>query len=296
MVANMKDAIDVFALSPAVGAEIRHVDLAGPLDDDTFATIYDAWIERGVLLFRDQQLSDSDLVAFSRRFGDLDLAPVEGHGQPIVEGLPEVLIISNVIDDGVSIGALGDSELLWHTDMAYAEAPPKASCLYSLSVTETGGETSYIDMHAAYAALRDDLKQRIDGGTIKHDTFYTLDGFSRDGSGERLDPDRVDVSKIAGLSHPIARTHPETGRKALYLGRRQNNYIDGLAVEESEALLDALWDHVLAQVPVASWQHTWRVGDLLIWDNRRIMHRRNAFSPDSRRIMHRTQIKGDKPV
>ncbi len=296
MTADTNGGIGVRPLSPAVGAEIRGVDLAGPLDDDTFAVLYGAWLDHGVLRFRDQQLGDSDLVAFSRRFGDLDLAPVKGHGQAAVEGFPEVFIISNVIEDGVSIGSLGDSELLWHTDMAYTEEPPKASCLYSLSVAESGGETGYMDMYAAYQALPADLKRRIEGRTIKHDSVYTLDGYLRDGSGERLDPRRVDVSEIAGPSHPIARTHPETGRKALYIGRRQNTYVNGLAVAESEELLDALWAHVAAQEAAAAWHHSWRVGDLLIWDNRRVMHRRNAFPPESRRVMHRTQIKGGKPI
>ena len=296
MTADTNGGIGVRALSPAVGAEIRDVDLAGRLDDDTFAVLYGAWLDHGVLRFRGQRLGDSDLVAFSRRFGDLDLAPVKGHGQAAVEGFPEVFIISNVIEDGVPIGSLGDSELLWHTDMAYTEKPPKASCLYSLSVPESGGETGYIDMYATYQALPADLKRRIEGRTIKHDSVYTLDGYLRDGSGERLDPDRIDVSEIAGPSHPIARTHPETGRKALYIGRRQNTYVNGLAVGESEELLDALWAHVAAQEPAASWHHSWRVGDLLIWDNRRVMHRRNAFPPESQRIMHRTQIKGEKPI
>jgi taurine dioxygenase len=180
--------------------------------------------------------------------------------------------------------------------MAYVEQPPKASCLYSLSVTEAGGETGFVDMYAAYEALPTDLKQRIEGRTIKHDSVYTLDGYLRDGSGDRLNPDQIDVSKIAGPSHPISRTHPETGRKALYIGRRQNTYVNGLPIEQSEALLDALWDHIAKQEPVTSWHHAWRVGDLLIWDNRRVMHRRNSFPENSRRIMHRTQIKGEKPV
>ena len=296
MIADTNGEIDVLALSPAVGAEIRGVDLAGPLDDDTFAAIYSAWLDHGVLRIRDQQLSDSDLVAFSRRFGDLDLPPVKGHGQATVEEFPEVFIISNVIEGGVSIGALGDYELLWHTDMAYTEEPPKASCLYSLRVPESGGETGYIDMSTAYKTLPADLKRQIEGRTIKHDSVYTIDGYLRDGSGDRLDPDQIDVSEVAGPSHPIVRTHPETGRKALYIGRRQNAYVTGLPIEESEELVDTLWAHIAVQEPVASWHHTWRVGDLLIWDNRRVMHRRNTFPPDSCRIMHRTQIKGDRPV
>lgn len=285
----------IVSLSSSIGAEVQGIDLANPLDDESFAAIHRAWLHHGVLRFRGQRLGDDDFVAFSRRFGTLDLAPVDGHGQAAVEGFPEVFVISNVVEDGVSIGSLGDEELLWHTDMAYTAAPPKASSLYALSVSETGGETGYIDMYTAYDTLPAGLKERIDGRTIKHDALYTLDGYRRDGSGERLDPGAIDVSTIPGPSHPIARTHPETGRKALYLGRRQNTYIDGLPVPDSEALLDALWAHVIAQEPAASWHQSWQVGDLLIWDNRRVMHRRNAFPAESRRIMHRTQIQGDEP-
>ncbi len=288
--------ITVRALSEAVGAEISGVDLANTIDDATFAVIHDAWLEHGVLRFRDQQLGDKEFVAFSRRFGDLDFAPVDGHGQAAVAGFPEVFVISNVVENDVSIGSLGDGELLWHTDMAYTVAPPKASSLYALSVSNAGGETGYIDMITAYETLPTALNAQIEGRTIKHDAVYTLDGYLRDGSGDRLDPEKIDVSSIEGPSHPIARTHPETGRKALYLGRRQNTFINGMTVANSEALLNALWDHVKAQENNATWHQSWRVGDLLIWDNRRVMHRRNAFPADAKRIMHRTQIQGDKPV
>jgi len=296
MAADVAMTLDISPLSPAIGADIRGVDLAVPPDEATFAAIYRAWLDHGVLRFRGQELGDAELVGFSRRFGDLDLAPVDGHGNVAVAGFPEVFIISNVREDGVAIGSLGDAELLWHTDMAYVAIPPKASCLYAQSVSKTGGETGYIDMHTALDTLPADLRQRIEGRTIKHEAQYTLDGYARDGSGARLDPAAVDVSQLAGPSHPIVRTHPETGRKALYLGRRQNTYVNGLPVSESEALLDALWAHVKAQEGSASWHQSWRVGDLLIWDNRRVMHRRNAFPGESRRIMHRTQIRDSAPV
>lgn len=289
------NAIEIAPLSAAIGADVIGVDLSAPLDGESFEIVYSAWLDHGVLRFRDQKLSDPNIVDFSRRFGELDLAPVKGHGRAAVEDLPELFVISNVVENGESIGSLGDSELLWHTDMAYSEEPPKASCLYALSVSARGGETGYIDMYTVYDTLPADLGDQIEGRTIKHDSVYTLDGFLRDGSGRRIDPRNIDVSTIAGPSHPIIRTHPETGRKALYLGRRQNTYVNGLSVEESETLLDRLWDHVGAQAPTASWHQKWRVGDLLIWDNRRVMHRRNSFPPESRRLMHRTQVKGDRP-
>ena len=216
MTAETTGEIDVRALSPAVGAEIRDVDLAAPLDDHTFAVLYGAWLDHGVLQFRDQHLGDSDLVAFSRRFGELDLAPVKGHGQVAVEGFPEVFIISNVIEDGVSIGSLGDTELLWHTDMAYTAEPPKASCLYSLSVAESGGETGYMDMYATYQALPADLKQRIDGRTIKHDSVYTLDGYLRDGSGARLEAKR---GRVLAAKEAFDRAHAVQEKQSLIRDR-----------------------------------------------------------------------------
>lgn len=291
------DSMRVRPLSDEIAAEIQSVDLSRPLDDDVFAAIYNAWLEHHVLLFRDQDLTDPQMIAFSRRFGELDLAPIPGHGRAFVEGLPEMFVISNVVEDGRPIGSLGDGECLWHTDMAYTPAPPKASCLYALEVPEAEGDTGFLNMYAAYETLPASLRDRIAGRTIKHDTQYTLDGLDRDG-GVPLAAARVngalDVAKLPGVDHPIVRTHPETGRKALYIGRRQNTYVNGLAVAESEELLDELWAHADGRGR-DTWHHRWRPGDLLIWDNRCVMHRRDEFSPSVRRVMHRTQIKSDAP-
>lgn len=280
-------------LSSDIGAQIRGVDLSAPMGDAVFATIYQAWLDHQVLLFRDQNITDPQMIAFSRRFGDLDLAPIPGHGRAFVEGIPEMFVISNVIEEGRKIGSLGDGECLWHTDMAYTEVPPKASCLYSLEVPDAEGDTGFLNMYAAYESLPGELKKRIEGRTIKHDTQYTLDGLDR-GDGpplvDAIAAGTFDVVSLPGTSHPIVRTHPETGRKALYIGRRQNTYITDLSVGESEELLDTLWSHADA-CGAQAYHHRWRVGDLLIWDNRCAMHRRDEFSADVRRIMHRTQVR-----
>ena len=285
--------IEIVPLSDEVGADVQGVDLGAPISDAGFAKIYQAWLDHHVLRFRGQAITDPQLIDFSRRFGTLDMAPIAGHGKAFVEGIPEMFVISNVVENGTLIGSLGDGECLWHTDMSYVEIPPKASCLYSLEVPETGGDTGFLNMYSAYETLDDDLKRRIAGRTIKHETQFTLDGLCRK-CGPSLEEVKAagsfDVSKLPGISHPIVRTHPETGRNALYLGRRQNTYINGLPVAESEELLDALWAHA-EERGRTTWHNRWKVGDLLIWDNRCVMHRRDEFSASARRIMHRTQVR-----
>ena len=295
MKAMSRANIEVLPLPGDIGVEIRGIDIAQPLDDATFATIYRAWLDHLVLLFRGQSIDDPQMVAFSRRFGNLDFAPISGHGKAFVEGIPEMFVISNVKENGRNIGSLGDGECLWHTDMAYTDIPPKASCLYSLEVPDGEGDTGFLNMYTAYEKLPDGLKGKIEGRTIKHDKQYTLDGLNRENGPslwEAIESGAFDVKSLPGTSHPIVRTHPETGRKALYIGRRQNTYVDGLPIDESEALLDSLWAHAEA-CGRETMHHRWKVGDLIIWDNRCVMHRRDQFSPDSRRIMHRTQIRAD---
>jgi taurine dioxygenase len=279
-----------FEVSPAaaaLGAEIMAGDLRA-LDDDGFTRVVKAWRDHAVVLFRDQILTDADLIAFSRRFGDLDIAPVQENGRRFVDGIPEIYIVSNVKVNGEAIGSLGDGEAAWHTDMSYLATPPKASMLYALEVPPRGGNTAFCSMYAIYESLPDALKTRIAGLIIKHDGTYNSGGYLRQGAAPTGDP-----RTSPGALHPLVCTHPETGRRLLYLGRRRNAYIAGMPLEESEAVLDELWTYVAR--PEVAWEHVWRVGDLVLWDNRCTMHRRDAFDPGARRIMHRTQIKGEAP-
>jgi taurine dioxygenase len=278
-------SFDVIPTGAGLGAELRCGDLRS-LDDSGFARALKAWRDHSVVLFRDQALSDHDLVAFSRRFGDLDFAPIQENGRRFVEGMPEIYIVSNVKVNGEAIGSLGDGEAVWHTDMSYLDMPPKASMLYSLEIPPHGGNTSFCSMYAIYEALPTALKARIDGLRIKHDGTYNSGGYVRQGVTPTDDP-----RTSPGALHPLVCTHPDTGRRMLYLGRRRNAYIAGLELAASEALLDELWNYV-ARGDVA-WEHVWRVGDLVLWDNRCTMHRRDAFDPGARRIMHRTQVKGE---
>jgi taurine dioxygenase len=276
---------NVVPTGAALGAAVKGVDLKD-LEDVAFTRIMQAWYDHSVLLFRGQTLSDQELIAFSRRLGDLDWAPIQDTGRNIVQGLPEIWIVSNVKVNGEPIGSLGDSEAVWHTDMSYLDVPPKASMLYALEVPPTGGNTSFCTMYGIYDSLPAKLKERIDGLSLKHDGTYTSGGYVRQGIVPTDDP-----MTSPGAVHPLVCTHPMTGRRTLYLGRRRNAYLVGLELAESEALLDELWSFVSR--PEFVWEHVWRVGDLVLWDNRCTMHRRDAFDPHSRRIMHRTQVKGD---
>lgn len=269
----------------ALGAEIQGLDLRNISADD-FELIHHAWLDHLVVLFRRQQLNDEDLIRFSRLFGELDWAPVQETGRRFVEGHPEVYVVSNVIENGTPIGSLGAGEAVWHTDMSYQEIPPKASMLYALAVPPEGGNTYFCNMYAAYDSLPSVLRERISGLTLKHDATYNSGGYLRQGMAAVDDP-----LTSAGVYHPLVTTHPETGRRALYLGRRRNAYIGGLPREESEAMLDELWQW--ATRDELTWHNQWQVGDLVLWDNRCTMHRRDAFNPTSRRILHRTQIKGE---
>jgi taurine dioxygenase len=276
--------IEIVPTGRPLGAEIRNVDLK-ELNQPAFSALLRAFHEHSVLLVRGQSLSDQDLIAFSRRFGELDWAPVQENGRRFVDGLPELYIVSNVKVNGEAIGSLGAGEAVWHTDMSYLDTPPIASALYALEIPPVGGNTSFCSMYAVYDALPPELKHCVADLKIKHDGTYNSGGFLRQGVTPTDDP-----RASPGAVHPLVCTHPDSGRQMLYLGRRRNAYLVGLELAESEALLDELWTYVAR--PEFAWEHVWKVGDLVIWDNRSTMHRRDPFDDHARRIMHRTQIKG----
>jgi taurine dioxygenase len=290
-------SVAVRPLGSALGAEIQGIDLARDLNDAVFAQIEAAWHEHLVLRVRGQSLSDLQLMEFSARFGALDKVPVRAKGvlaldDPATGVAPEardvVTIISNVKVNGAAIGSLGSYESVWHTDMSYNPVPPMASALYALEVPASGGDTGFSNMYLAFETLPDAVRRRIAGLRCIHDASRNSAGELRRGFDDTTDP-----SKTVGAEHPLVRTHPVTKRKALFLGRRRNAYIVGLPIEESENLLDTLWQH--AAQPQFCWTQVWQPGDLIIWDNRCVMHRRDAFDGNARRVMHRTQMCGDTP-
>jgi taurine dioxygenase len=280
--------VKVISSGKALSADIEGVDLSKALDAASLASIVEAWSAHLVLRFRGQKLSDPDLERFSALLGPLDKAPTYSKGVRTDVGSDFVTVISNVVVNGVAIGDLGNAEALWHTDMSYNDIPPMASALYSLEIPPVGGETGFCNMYQAWETLPQDLRQRVSGRLCVHDSSTNSVGGLRGGH-EAV----TDVTKSPGARHPMVITHPVTKRECLFLGRRRNAYIVGLPINESEELLDAVWAHTTKKE--LSWYQEWQVGDLILWDNRCVMHRRDDFDPNSRRIMHRTQIAGSKP-
>jgi len=280
--------VKVISSGKALSADIEGVDLSKALDAASLASIVEAWSAHLVLRFRGQKLSDPDIERFSALLGPLDKAPTYSKGVRTDVGSDFVTVISNVVVNGVAIGDLGNAEALWHTDMSYNEIPPMASALYSLEIPPVGGETGFCNMYQAWETLPQDLRQRVSGRLCVHDSSTNSVGGLRGGH-EAV----TDVTKTPGARHPMVITHPVTKRECLFLGRRRNAYIVGLPINESEKLLDAVWAHTTKKE--LSWYQEWQVGDLILWDNRCVMHRRDDFDPNSRRIMHRTQIAGSKP-
>ena len=289
---TMTDGADlkVIPSGAAMGAAVHGVDLSKPIDEATFSAIHQAWREHLALVFKDQHLTDAQLIAFSQQFGELhriDPKIFEYERQPDDPDY-QVEVISNIEVKGRPIGALGSGEATWHTDMSMYEEPAAATFLYALEVPPSGGNTHFANLYLAYETLSDELKTQIDGRYSIHDISYTAQGNVRPG----FEP-VTDKTKSPGARHPIVRTHPETQRRSIYLGREGYGYILGLSVSESDALLDRLWQHMTE--PRFVWEHMWSPNDLMLWDNRCSVHRRDAFDPNTRRLMHRTSVKGDRP-
>jgi taurine dioxygenase len=277
-------AIQVRKIGAALGAEISGIDLAQPPAPEVFAEIRQAWLDHLVIRFRGQQLSEPQLLAFSGLFGELDPPGPNPYGKAFLPEHPEMNVISNIKSDGVPIGGLGDGEAIWHADMTYVERPPMAAILHALEVPPEGGDTYWANMYLAYETLPASLKGEVERRMAVHDATYNSAGMLRKGYQDITDP-----RQAPGARHPLVRVHGETGRKSLFLGRRRNSYIIGLSLAASEALLDELWAH--AAQPQFIFRQQWRPGDVLVWDNRCTLHRRDAFDPSARRLMHRTQIK-----
>lgn len=289
--------MDVIPMNAALGAEVRCGDLR-KLDDAGIKALRQAWLDNLVVLVRGQEMSDGDLVEFGRRFGELQRSnplpsPLATEGKVIQGGVnqefPEVTVVSNIVENGVAQGGLGDGELVWHTDMSSFELPPNQTILHSLEVPASGGNTGFNNMYLAYDTLPDDLRRRIDGLQLKHDATIDAAGNPR----KQFANDSGDLRTSAGAVHPLVRTHPETGRNCLFLGRRIKGYIKGMEIAESEQLLDTLWQHATRRE--LEWFHSWKPGDLLMWDNRCVMHRREPFDAAARRKLHRVVVKGTKP-
>lgn len=283
---NANDSFDVIPSGAALGADIVGLDLTQEINSAVFDRMIDAWDKHLVLRFRNQNLTEDQFVRFSRYFGDLDKAPtrpVNGSYHPTRE---EIAVVSNIVQGGVPIGGLGNSELVWHQDMTYKDLPPKASILYGLKTPATGGDTHFYNLNRAYETLPDALRQKIKGRSCKHDATRNSAGQLRAGFDENYDNE-----SRPGAIHPLVIRHHATGKESLYVGRRPNAWIIGLSDEESDQLLDDIWQHI--ENGPDHWAQQWQPKDIVIWDNRYTLHMRGDLDPAQDRLMHRTQIQDE---
>jgi taurine dioxygenase len=274
--------VDVVPLSIHIGAEIRGIDLHTALDADTIKQIHQAWLDHSVLLFRNQSFSQEDLLRVTGYFGEL--APLTRPAKFFPKGyarlLPNIMMISNIRENGETIGALPDGEMQFHHDQIHSEVPHNGTLLYSLEVPSYGGDTLFASGYAAYDTLDPATKSQLAGRRAFHHYNY----------GSTVRGDSRGVEAFSQAAHPVLRTHDETGRKAIYVNRLMTMRIENLPEAESDALLQALFDH--SEKPEFIYRHVWRVGDLIVWDNRCSMHARDDFPSDQRRLMLRTTVKG----
>ena len=265
-------------------ADISDIDLTA-ISDPEFDRLYAAWLTYGVLRVRDQAITEDQLQSFSAKFGPLEEIPMgrmpESERAKIKNRY--VTQLSNIFHNGKPIGGLGNAEASWHSDMTYVETPPPASVLLAIEIPATGGDTYFSDQQAALDAIPGALKTRLQTLTIKHNAAHTSIGKLRPGYEPFDDP-----REAPGAIHPIIRKHPETGAQCLYLGRREWAYIPGLSLQDSETLLDEIWSY--AAQPDHVWRQQWQPSDLIIWDNRRVLHRRDDFDQNARRLMKRCQV------
>ena len=278
--------LEIVPLSDALGAEIRGLDLSRDIDDATFAQIEQAWHDHLILLFRDQHLSEDDQVRFARHFGALQSRPrpASMRAESGEVRHPEIMLVSNIRKDGKLIGSLPDGEMQFHSDMCYIEKPAKGTFLYAIEIPSEGGDTLFLNTYKAYESLPADIKAKIDGSKALNVFLYG--STSREGN-------KPDFSVHPNYVHPVVRTQPDTKRKALFINRLMTWSIEGMDEAESTALLNRLFDHM--EQPQFIYGHKWRIGDLLLWDNRCTLHARTDFSDQERRLLRRVVIQGDRP-
>ena len=282
--------IEAVSLEAPLGAEIQGVDLARELTPEAVEEFERAWTEHLVLRVRDQEMSDADLLAFSRNFGELDLPATNPYGEPFHKQHPEINVISNLVENGVPKGNLGYGEAVWHADMTYNDLPPKAAVLFALEVPMGEGATYFANMFAAYEALSPNMKVEIEGKVAIHDAAHNSAGMLRKGYEEV-----TDVRETPGARQTLVRTEPKTGRKALFLSAAARGAMSS-AWRSRQATRCWMPCGRTRRRRSSRGDRTGRVGDVLMWRNLCVLHRRDAFDPNARRLLHRTQIKGTEQV
>jgi taurine dioxygenase len=273
--------IQIKPVSSAIGSDVSGVDLSQPLSDAEFRRIEQAWHDGLILVFHGQQLEEEDQVGFCERFGTLAgvLNKHTGGGHH-----PSVMYISNIKENGKLIGALPDGEMFFHSDQCYVERPAMATMLYAMEIPSKGGDTLFANMYKAYETLPAELKKKLDGLKAENVYDYEASGTKR---GSKI------KEGVKHFAHPVFRTHPVTKRKALYVNRLMTDHIVGLPIEESNEILNFLFDH--AENPEFVYTHQWKVGDVILWDNRCSLHARSDFDASERRKLRRITVLGEKP-
>lgn len=273
-----------------VGAEVVGLDISKPINDADFARIHSAHLDHHVLVFRDQRITPDAHIAFSRRFGPLEIHVLH---QFHLQGHPEILIVSNIKNDqGEPIG-LGDAGVYWHSDISYKPRPSLGSLLHAQELPSEGGDTLFADQHLAWEGLDPALRERILPLKAEHSYLAKYEEL-RARNPWRPKLSQAQVDKVAPAVQPVVRTHPETGRKALFVSEHFTTRIVGLAREESDALLAELYAHSVK--PEYVYRHRWAPHDLVFWDNRSLMHLAAGTPDHLRRKLYRTTIEGDTPV
>ncbi len=284
---QVRPHIQVTVLSPACGAEISGIDLSKPLTAHEVGAIKDAWNKHLVLIFRGQQLSQDDQLRFASYFGDLGSRkkapePLRARAEGIAQDHEKVLLVTNIKVDGQPIGAFGDGEFWFHIDSGYTARPYKYTFLYALELPSTGGNTMFSNMYKAYEAVPPALKEKLKGKKALHIHEYNR-AKQANSSG--------DISGIPHYSHPVFITHPDTGRKTLFVDRLMTTRIEGMSTAESDAILNELYE--IGERREFIFEHVWKLGDFLMWDNRCTIHARTDFPKEERRLLRRCTVEGE---
>ena len=287
--ADAHAVVEVRPFAAPLGAEVIGLDLARPLSPAGFARLHRAHLDHHVLVFRDLHITPEQQIAFTRRFGPLQTHVLHQFALP---GHPQVLVVSNVTRDGQPVG-LGDAGVYWHSDLSYKERPSLGSLLHAQTLPKDGGDTLFADQHLAYEALPEALKRAVAGRRAEHSYVKRYAELQRR-SPWRPDLSAAQVAQVAPVTHPIVRTHPETGRRALFVSEHFTTRVVGLPDDESDAVLAELYRHSTEARFV--YRHRWQPHDMVFWDNRSVMHLATGCPPEQPRTLYRTTIEGDVPA
>ena len=283
-----RQSFEIRPLAGHVGAEIIGLDLRLPLNDQDFASIHRAHLDHHVVVFRDQRITPQQQIDFSRRFGVLQIHVLK---QFLLVGHPEILIVSNIVENGQPVG-LGDAGKYWHSDLSYKELPSLGSMLHAQELPSEGGDTLFADMHRAWDTLPSALREAVEGKQAVH-SYTARYSEGKNAANWRPTLTAEQLAQVVTVTHPVVRTHPENGRKALFVSEGFTTHIVGLPEDESRDLLQQLYAHSVREDNV--YRHQWQAHDMVFWDNRSLIHLAAGCPDHLRRKLYRTTIQGDAP-